>query len=511
MSAAAETSDVAQTSDVSVAACRALADVGAFSRLVAGRPLRGYQLAPARSIVNSVLHRRGLTFAVVMSRQAGKNETSAQIEAYLLCRFMRRGGTIVKAAPTYAPQLAISQLRLEAVLANPWTARATRRQGRALRLGQARCSFLSAQPGANVVGATADLLLECDEAQDVDPAKWDRDFAPMGAATNVTTVFWGTVWTSTTLLAQRVRALRTLEAADGVRRVFYTPWPEVAAELPAYRRYVECEIARLGPNHPLIRTQYALVEVDGQVGLFPPERRQHMRGDHSRCREPRAARPGARYVITVDVAGEANGAVGQPPRVAPTHRDATALTVFEVDAGDSLPGQIYRVADRRVWTGTPQTALYAEIVDLARAVWHARRVVIDATGLGAGLASFLRRALGESVVTPFVFTARSKSDLGWAFLALCDTGRFKDHAPDGSPEQDLFWRQVEAAQGEIADGPGRRLRWSVPDPALHDDVLVSAALIAALDLDGESAGGVYCPSALIEAPDVLAEIDRGGF
>ncbi len=501
---------------LSRAAHRALADVGAFSRLVAGRPLRRYQLAPARAIVDSVLHRRGLTFAVVMSRQAGKNETSAQVEAYLLCRFMRRGGTIVKAAPTYAPQLAISQLRLEAVLANAWTARSARRQGRALRLGQARCSFLSAQPGANVVGATADLLLECDEAQDVDPAKWDRDFAPMGAATNVTTVFWGTVWTSTTLLARRVRALRTLEAADGIRRVFYTPWPEVAAELPAYRRYVEREVARLGPDHPLIRTQYALVEVDGQVGLFPPERRQHMRGDHPRRRGPRT---GARYVITIDVAGEATdprpGATAADPL-----RDATALTVYEIDAAcdrDALPGRalralpVYRVVDRRVWTGVPQTALYAEIVDLTRAVWRARRLVIDATGLGAGLASFLRRALGETVVVPFVFTAQSKSDLGWAFVALCDTGRFKDHAPDGSPEQDLFWRQVEAAQGEIANGPGRRLRWSVPDPAVHDDLLVSAALIAALDLDGALDLGPYHPSALIEAPDVLAEIDRGGF
>ena len=40
--------------------------------------------AAARAIVDSVLNRRGLSFAVVMSRQAGKNETSAQIEALLV-------------------------------------------------------------------------------------------------------------------------------------------------------------------------------------------------------------------------------------------------------------------------------------------------------------------------------------------------------------------------------------------------------------------------------------------
>jgi len=184
------------------AARESLCDIGAFSRVIVRRPLRTYQLAPARAIVDSVLNRRGLSFAVVMSRQAGKNETSAQVEAFLMLRFCRRGGTLVKAAPTYQPQLTLSRLRLETVLNTPWTARLWRRQENAIRLGAARCAFLSAQPGANVVGATADLLLECDEAQDVDPAKWDRDFAPMGASTNVTTVFWGTVWTSTTFLAR---------------------------------------------------------------------------------------------------------------------------------------------------------------------------------------------------------------------------------------------------------------------------------------------------------------------
>jgi hypothetical protein len=69
-----------------------LADVGTFSRYVVRRPLRPYQLAPAGAIVDSALNGRGLTFAVMMSRQAGKNELSAQVEAYLLNCFQRRGG-----------------------------------------------------------------------------------------------------------------------------------------------------------------------------------------------------------------------------------------------------------------------------------------------------------------------------------------------------------------------------------------------------------------------------------
>jgi len=56
-------------------------------------------------------------------------------------------------------------------------------------------------------------------------------------------------------------------------------------------------------------------------------------------------------------------------------------------------------------------------------------------GVGAGLASFLGRALGERVI-PYVFDRRTKSDLGWGFLTVVDTGRFKDYLVDpGDPAQ----------------------------------------------------------------------------
>lgn len=453
-----------------------ISDIAVFSRLALHRPLRAYQLEAAHAICDSVLHRRGLTFAVVMPRQAGKNELSAQVEAYLLHLHRRRGGQIIKVAPTYLPQALTSATRLDDRLRDAGD-RPRRPQPHIRQLGQARALFLSAHPTANVLGATADLLLECDEAQDVDPARWDRDFAPMAASTGATRVFYGTPWTGRTLLAREMRHLRELEARDGLRRVFLVPWERVAAEVRPYGRYVRDEIARLGLDHPAIRTQYLLQEIDAEAGMFPPARSSQMRGHHP---PESAAAPDALYALLVDVAGEDEAADSDP--LAATRRDSTALTVVRLDLSTvpTLGLPTYRVVHRRRWTGTPHPALYGALLDLARHVWHARYVVVDATGVGAGLASFLARALGERVV-PYLFTARSKSDLGWGFLAVVDTGRFKDHAPCADDDQAQFWREVEACEYEVVPGVQHLLRWGVPDPTVHDDLLISAALCAALD------------------------------
>lgn len=220
----------------------------------------------------------------------------------------------------------------------------------------------------------------------------------------------------------------------------------------------------------------------------------------------------------MDVAGEDEAGGGGLPDdeaaacAASRRRDSTALTVVEVtppaagqaggrgtgreqEAGSDLwtPGAdpsppilacrlpSYRVVDRRLWTGARHSDLFATLVDLARNVWRARHVVVDATGIGAGLASFLGAALGPATVTPFVFSAASKSDLGWRLLAAIDGGRLKEYAPDGEEDTRLFWRQLEACAYEVRPGPGKGLAWGVDDARLHDDLLLSLALVGALD------------------------------
>jgi len=134
--------------------------------------LRPYQVEVGRAVVDSVLHRHGLTFTVEVARQGGKNELSAQLEVLLLTLFMGRGGNLVKAAPTFRPQTLISLQRLQERLDQAgyglfWA----REQGYMVRLGKARAVFLSADKDSHVMGTTAHLLLEVDESQDVAPGE----------------------------------------------------------------------------------------------------------------------------------------------------------------------------------------------------------------------------------------------------------------------------------------------------------------------------------------------------
>jgi hypothetical protein len=453
-----------------------LSDVDKFSRgLFPRQRLRQYQQRPARALIDAVRAGRGGQFVWVFSRQAGKDETLAQVLAYLLNLYQLQGGQIVVAAPT-KQQADISKDRLCSRLDNGINRGKFRKDGYIIRLGKSNARFLSAAPMANVRGETASLLLVCNETQDVEPDKWDSSFDPMAASTNAVTLFLGTVWTNRTLLARQMRFCRELEQKDGIKRVFAVDWHEVAQELPAYGERVKSRIEQFGPDHPFIRTEYELKELDGSGGLFNAGRIALMQGYHVRLasREPNKI-----YCLLVDVAGGDEESTDEFQTESNSKRDSTVVTVVEVvpGAGGALPS--YKVVTRYVWTDVGQTILHSRIAGLARDTWAARYVVTDATGIGAGLAAFLGRSIKG--VLPFVFTSASKSELGWSFLGIIDSGRYKEYEPDQEGDSALFWRQLEAIEYEVRPGPGKLLKWSVPDPLLHDDLVMSAALVAVLD------------------------------
>ncbi len=468
---------------------RVLGDPLAFSRLLLPeRALRGYQRGPVAAAAAMVSARaRGDRSGPhaqlwLFARQSGKDEALAQLLAWLLLRYHRRGGEVVVALPSWRPQGTLARERLRGLFAAPRLAQLVAAlglellaSGSSLQLGRAAVRYASAGPTANVRGLTASLLLVANEAQDIAPERWDSVFAPMAASTGAPALYLGTPWGSDSLLARELRYLAALEAEDGRRRVWRVPWTAVAAELPAYGDHVRERIEQLGAGHPFVRTEYGLEELAGQGRLFPPERLALVRGEHPPLLTPR---PGERYALLVDVAGE-DEASGEELRAAVGHRDATALTVVRVVPGERPR---YEAVWRARWVGARQVRQYEELVRLARA-WRAERVVIDASGVGAGLAAFLEQAL-KARVRRVVFSPRVKSELGWAFVGLVESGRYRDYAVDAATPPELavlgeaFLAELASLRAVVAPGPGRLLRWW-GEP--HDDLAVSAALATLLD------------------------------
>ena len=267
-----------------------------------GVRLRPYQVEAARAVLDSVFSGRGLTISVMMARQGGKNELSAQLEVLLLTAHILIDADAIKCAPTFEPQARLSMrrlwTRLEQAGLGPWC----QREGSgAVRLGRARQVFLSAEPGSNVVGHTARILLEVDESQDVDREKFDRDFRPMAAVANATTVHYGTAWEETSLLGQVKQSNLELERRDGLRRHFEYDWQVVACHNPAYGRFVEAERQRLGESHPLFLTQYCLRTLAGGGRLLSTQQRAQLQGDQQRLSR---RQPGETYVAGLDLAGQ---------------------------------------------------------------------------------------------------------------------------------------------------------------------------------------------------------------
>ena len=520
---------------------RGLREIRNFSRVFGRVRLRNYQIEAADAILDSVLGKKGLSFVVMFPRQSGKNMLQAQLEVYLMTVLGGMGAEMVKLSPTFQPQSLNAMRRLETALEDNYLTHGQwqKSAGNHYRFKNAHLTFLSAAPGSNIVGATASTLLMLDEAQDIGIAKYDKQIAPMAASTNATRVFWGTAWTGQTLLARELRAAQEAEARDGVRRVFRLGAEQVRAEVPAYGLFVDEQVARLGRSHPMVRSQFFSEEIDFAGGLFTPARLGLMQGSHAACEAPQA---GKRYAMLVDLAGEDEQARKEGSVSAETDqlenpgRDSTAVTIVEIDLSlldDDLIGKPrYLVAQRYLWQGEKHSTLYQRLLSLAKH-WNCEKIVVDASGVGAGVCSFLRDRLGERVI-PLVFNQKIKSDLGWGFLAVVDTGRFQDFKPrqaftteDGrlnllslqmADEQErlqsLFQRQLQALSFEVGIGPQKTLKWWVPDGTsdplgglLHDDLVISAAMTAILD---EYEWTPTFAPAIIQASDPIREMD-GGF
>jgi hypothetical protein len=510
-----------------------------------GINLRPYQRGVILAIKESILRHLGLTFVVIFPRQSGKNELQAHLFAWLLFRYAHSGGKIVSVSPTFKPQTTNNMERVSASLDKCVGSRGRwhTSKGYMYTLGRACVQFFSGDPSAKVVGATADLLLSVDEAQQVDPAKFDKDFDPMTASTNATRVFWGTAWTSGTLLERQRRIAFQSQQQDGFQRLFFFTADDVRRLVPAYGEHVDRVIAERGRNHPLVRTQYFCETIDAQSGMFNPARLSlifpssvpglpsiTLSSDlfsvstppllsssappptlglpsitpssdpfsvstppllSSSAPPPTPGLPSSvsgPCAFLIDVAGMDESNTGLAASLLSEGlgnpgRDSTTLTIVGIDLSTlpTLTHPTYRVLARQAWTGQNHLAVFGQIKNLAEK-WSPQQIVIDATGVGEGLWAMLDRAFPSRVIG-VKFTSQEKSEIGWRFLSIIETGRFIDPAPTNEVRL-----QYSRCINEILPGPNKRLRWGVPDGSrgpdgelIHDDYILADSLTAVLD------------------------------
>lgn len=436
--------------------------------------------------MKSVLACQGLTFSVEIARQGGKNELSSRLELLLITLYAEAGGSIVKCSPTFKPQTLISIERLEQMLSRfGFEGIYRRKEGYIIQFGNAEVIFLSAEEKSSVVGHTASLLLEVDEAQDVDKDKFSKDFAPMASSTAATRVFYGTTWDDFSLLEQIKQQNLEDERRDGIKRHFAYDWRVVAQCNEAYGQFVESERQRLGEDHPLFRTQYRLLTIAGGGRLFSSTQIALVKGEHGRAIQPASA--SAVYLAGLDLAGQ--GRQEDDLTRKSSRRDAAVLTIAEfippTDKLLKLPS--LRVVQFYAWTGQPYVTLYQQLVELLKK-WHVHQLIVDATGMGEPVAAFLRQALGSRVES-FVFTQQSKSKLGFNFISFVNSGRLKLFQGDGSQDYQLCIRELELAR--VVYRPNQSMNFFVEPSEGHDDYLMSLALccFAASDWQPREAKG----------------------
>jgi hypothetical protein len=476
-----------------------LRSIRLFSRLVVEVPLREYQVKPADAVADSCLHNKGLEFLLVFPRQSGKDEVLAQLSVFLLTLFQRTEAGLVHVYPT-GQQIPVGTTRLENRLDNKltggkwWTKSKPTRRG----LGQAQIAFFSGHPQARAEGATANLLLIVNEVQDQDEPTVERRFTPMRASTNATAVFVGTVRTTSDYLWRKKTQLEKMQAKDGKQRVFMVTPEQVGAENPHYGDFVANQIAQKGRQHPSVKTELFNEPVDTAAGLFPDRRRALMRGKHKRQSTPTA---GSIYVALVDVGGQDEGATSAFADLVNTARDYTVCTIAEVVRVSDSVGPHYQVVDlftdqgSRHFQDMPgRPALFKRLLAYLEH-WGAVGVVCDMTGVGQGLTDALIEKYPRPVFGFDFAKSHNKARLGNDFLAVIETGRFQYFRGDDDQGSAAWWffEQCRACGYELAEGIPieRGLKWGV-SPAvkvevagesvpLHDDRLLSAALVAEVD------------------------------
>jgi hypothetical protein len=138
--------------------------------------------------------------------------------------------------------------------------------------------------------------------------------------------------------------------------------------------------------------------------------------------------------------------------------------------------------------------------------WNIQHIVIDATGVGEGLWGMLVKKYPTRTIG-VKFTSQTKSEIGYAFIAIVETGRFRDCA-----RTEEVRMQYEKCQSEVLIGPAKTMRWGVKDGTrdgagmlVHDDWVLADSLVTELD---KLEWSIQIGTTIINYPDPLDEMSR---
>lgn len=446
-----------------------------------------YMLALERIVgetINGTLENAQM--CAIWSRQSGKNESNARVEARLLSIYNRHlvPLEIVKCSPTWRPQCLVSKERLKKVMSTPLFQLLLKPQwseGYICSIGNASMKLVSADPKANNVGLTASMMLSADEMQNIQSEIFDVNFRPMILSTAAPIIGSGTSWATDSLLErQRQRALE-FQSASGIKCCHIVPWDRVAEELPHYGRTVQKDIDLYGEDHILIQTQYCCKPVDSAGMLLSSSEVAQVIGDHPRGQAPLDGRV---YVAGVDFAScreQNEEEILKNPDVRKM-RDSTVVTIGELifkldkDTGRKIP--FVRVVDHLWVKGLDPAATTDQIYHYIFSHWNCVRAVLDANGVGDYPSDVIYRRRPQQV-TALHLSATTKSRLGYDLQGAIKTERLKLYRNDSSDEwmenhfQLRQCRRLELRENNV-------MKWGAPRCKIdgrdvHDDFTLSLA------------------------------------
>lgn len=393
------------------------------------------------------------------ARQTAKNEIAALVQARALILNSESGGDYIRAAPTWRPQIVFSKQRLERHLrADPLTMGRWRcQEGFLYSLGKARLMMLSSDKHASVVGATASIALDMDEAHHTDRDKFEEEFQPMRARTNAPCILWGVAAAGQDLLESYRRTNEEQGHPELNLRYPAAMWCE---ENPQYAAHYEERVRTLGRDHPVIQTQYDLNPVEAlDAYLSPRQRESILSGTHERQDAPIAGR---QYCAVIDIGGDDElERDDQTVRMDNPSQDSTALIIGEVDWTRRVyDWPEFRIVNIFWWTGMNLTEQQETITAILRR-WWPEGCVIDGRGLGLQLARSVKSVLPQTEVYE-ASTTSVTHDL-FDFLARVNNGTVKMYRTSEDRAEDReFISQLTHTRREVRGHMNYRLKKAGP-------------------------------------------------